>query len=419
MDKFLRKHDYLLSVYCEGMSWNVQEEVCDRLKTSKEISQASPEGDIEDNDASNDDFANLAWLDDIVNHLHQNEAIISALPATELVSIFFLSNSNLVNALLPAPERCLSLLNTELPPFFTTYANSILEQLSSANRDISSACYTVEDFVLQLEAVSSVEDVYEHVDKEAVKIRKFYDFLAANDFIRSHASQSSQKSPSGVTRVRTVSTMLHSAFSDEDLLAQAITQEMQSISKAMHSCRAITDSQMAKFRNTQKDIDLKRIIGLTTAIVDSMSNPSLNSFETKPSDAVEIVEKISMDMADLRKDVEMYKHNEAVLIKTCTTRYLVDSSDSNSAGELKPRLFNEVDRAEEVKGGEERRLTTQFLAPLVCLSCTCVPKLYPPPLPAHSKPLWSSLPSSPLAPRRTLKQCRNFGRLQQERRRWK
>jgi hypothetical protein len=133
---------------------------------------ATPSSSENSNSTSNNDFSNLSWLDDIVSELERNKATIASLHSTELVSIFFLSNTNLKNSLLPAPERCLALLNTELPPFFASYANSILEQLSSSHHDISSACYTVHDYVLQLEAVSAIENVYEHVDKEASKVRK-------------------------------------------------------------------------------------------------------------------------------------------------------------------------------------------------------------------------------------------------------
>ena len=80
-------------------------------------------------------------------------------------------------------------------------------------------------------------------------------------------------------------------------------------------------------------------------------------------------------MATLRKDVEMFKSHELVLIRTCLSRYLVDSSEevrmeeeeewNNTAtylynnpptqpfpltarsSQLKPRLFPDVDRLEE------------------------------------------------------------------------
>ena len=331
MDNFLRRHDHLLEVYKQGMDWDVQREVCDRLKMSKEISQSvSEHGDEDDKGdeevrnviltisrrliqitntqppfdpppqlltvrsssaatTNSDNFSNLSWLDDIVGQLQRNKATIASLHTTELVSIFFLSNSNLKNSLLPAPERCLALLNTELPPFFVSYANSILEQLSSSHHDISSACYTVHDYVLQLEAVSTLEDVYEHIDKEAVKIRKFYDFLAKNDFINSHSTQAAHK---GAYRARTVSTMLHSNFSNEDLLAQAIKQEMQTIANAMQSCREVTDGQMAKFRNMQKDRDLKAIVAVTATISEALANPTLGSSDTRPDDAAYMVGKV-------------------------------------------------------------------------------------------------------------------------------
>ena len=103
-----------------------------------------------------DNFADLSWLDSIVHQHLENKKLIGAVPNNELVSIFFLSNRGLVDALSPAPERCLALLKAELPPFFQQYASIILDKLTSSNRDMSSVCSTVAEYVEQLLAVKEV-----------------------------------------------------------------------------------------------------------------------------------------------------------------------------------------------------------------------------------------------------------------------
>ena len=333
MDNFLRKHDDLLEKYHFSIGWDAQVEVCDRLNVSKEIT---------DIDAYGEHFSDLSWLDKIVSQHVDYKRQIESLPSAELVSIFFLSNDGLKSSLLPAPIRCLTLLKESLPPFFLRYANSILDQLSIANRDMSSVCYTVSEYVAQLEAVNSLEDVYEYVEKESIKVKLFFNFLSSNNFIKSHQDHTSMAAVSS----QNVSNMLHSAFTEEELVAQAINQEMEHIAATMHTCRQSTDSQMAKFRNMHKDVDLKLISDEVKRLNSEITRKELNSSGTAPKAAVVKLNGITESMQLLRKNVETFKYQESVLISTSVSRCLTESNEMERA-DLRPRQFLDVDRLEE------------------------------------------------------------------------
>jgi hypothetical protein len=183
MDTFLSKHEALMDRHFFSMEWDVQREVCDKLRQSKQLAKTKQLDAIEsdsDNDSAPsaapnskalapgaaDTFSNLDWLDRVVHSHLNHQSNINNLPDRELVSIFFLNNNNLKIALSPGPLRCLNHLKSSLPPFFCQYANSILDQLSLANRDMSSVCSTVHEYVEQLDSVKSVEELYENVDRE-------------------------------------------------------------------------------------------------------------------------------------------------------------------------------------------------------------------------------------------------------------
>ena len=168
---------------------------------------------------------------------------IRALPKTELNGIFFLDNTELTNSLLPGPTRCLSHLRVALPPFFRKYANGVLEKLSLANRDMSSVCRTVAEYVTQLESVKQVEDLFDVVEKEVVKINGFYDFLKAKGFLAKSSRRNDNGNDNGKENGNDNNnisdldldddprTNPDSSFSTEDMLAQAINQEMQQVSE--------------------------------------------------------------------------------------------------------------------------------------------------------------------------------------------
>ena len=47
---------------------------------------------------------------------------------------------------------------------------------------MSSVCSTVAEYVEQLLAVKELEDIYDNMEKEVVKIKKFYEFLKKFNF---------------------------------------------------------------------------------------------------------------------------------------------------------------------------------------------------------------------------------------------
>ena len=107
-----------------SMGWDVQTEVCDRFRRSREIKHTHEKEQSLDEQLSarSENFSDLSWLNYIVHHHLDNQALIEAVPKKELVSIFFLRNRGLIDSLSPAPKRCLALLKAELPPFFQQYA---------------------------------------------------------------------------------------------------------------------------------------------------------------------------------------------------------------------------------------------------------------------------------------------------------
>ena len=353
VEVFLRKHACLLVKHEKSMAWDIEESVCKKLQSQGEngskdgngiyirdnsldedIGPESPASLTASASAShlleNDELSqlnNLQWLDDIVTYHLNHECQIRSLPDRELCGIIFLNNSQLTKALLPGPMRCLDHLRVTLPPFFRKYANGVLEKLSHANRDMSSVCRTVAEYVSQLESVKQVEDLFDVVEKEVVKINNFYDFLKSHGFLRTTMPDNTSSS----------------TFSDEDMLSQAINQEMAQVAATKRTCRQTTDSQMAKFRNLQKDVDRVEIIRETNFISDALNQPFLNSKETPPVDALSQLSLLQKKMSSLREKITDFKWAQKIINENCRDRGLVDADQLR---ELRLTQFREADRVE-------------------------------------------------------------------------
>ena len=142
------------------------------------------------------------------------------------------------------------------------------------------------------------------------------------------------------------SAMLSQSLDKEDLMERAIEQEMQHVAATMHNCRQTTDSQMSKFRNMHKDIDLKQIRVDTAKIEKFIEHESLSRAATPASNALDLLKRVKKLSEKLRKEVDTFDFEQNVLRETCISRYLIEAN-GNAPAELKPVIFHEVERLEE------------------------------------------------------------------------